>query len=48
MLFSYSWLCIGKRLRLLKKTEEFKDLRTNSVDTAEAAHDEPPHLDLHC
>ena len=25
-----------------------KDKRANSVDPDEVAHNEPPHLDLHC
>ena len=27
---------------------EFKDLRENSAGPDEVAHNEPPHLDLHC
>ena len=38
---------------LLVEPEEFNTSSTltkfsNSVDPDEAAHDEPPHLDLHC
>ena len=28
--------------------ENFKTKRANSVDPDEVAHDEPPHLALHC
>ena len=27
---------------------EFKNLKANSVDLNEMAHDEPPHFDLRC
>ena len=40
-------ICLYYILTLLApvtKTAEFK----NSVDPDEVAHDEPPHLDLHC
>ena len=41
---SSSGLCYITRLVLETKIAEF----ANSIDLDEVAHNEPPHLDLHC
>ena len=37
-----------KKRCFVQDNGEFKDHRVNSVDSDEAAHNEPPHLDQRC